>query len=159
MKFDRRGDEKPGGAHGLFFGWLRRGGPDFPFEKIVQERPERDDRCQLTDFLPRRGNGGAQNIGGQLEFQCEGEPSPQLQAHVGFACFRLRRTDKEQAHAAIDRLSGGDSDNQCCARFHAISQVIGVIFEALIGFQGRGRGEVVPSDFYHGLFLKALPFQ
>ena len=31
--------------------------------------------------------------------------------------------------------------------------------QALIGFQGRGRGEVVPSDFYHGLFLKALPFQ
>jgi hypothetical protein len=30
---------------------------------------------------------------------------------------------------------------------------------ALIGFQGRGRDEVVQSDFYHDLFLKALPFQ
>ena len=30
---------------------------------------------------------------------------------------------------------------------------------ALIGFQGRGRDEVVQSDFYHDLFLKALTFQ
>ncbi len=31
--------------------------------------------------------------------------------------------------------------------------------KALIGFQGRGRDEVVQSDFYHDLFLQALPFQ
>ena len=35
----------------------------------------------------------------------------------------------------------------------------GSLEEALIGFQGRGRDEVVQSDFYHDLFLKALPFQ
>ena len=33
------------------------------------------------------------------------------------------------------------------------------LFQALIGFQGRGRDEVVQSDFYHDLFLQALPFQ
>ena len=30
--------------------------------------------------------------------------------------------------------------------------------ETLIGFQGRGLDEVVPPDFCHALFLKALIF-
>jgi hypothetical protein len=31
--------------------------------------------------------------------------------------------------------------------------------QALIGFQGRGLDDVVPPDFYHDLFLKAIIFQ
>src|ERR671920_1717845 len=93
---------------------------DLLLQEVVERGPKHRNRRELSDLVPSRGDGGAQDVGREQEFETERQPPPEAKPDLLLVVVGATRgrssgaVAKEGRQGSRRRLDGGKPDDERC---------------------------------------------
>jgi hypothetical protein len=117
---------------------------DLEAEEEVERRPDGRHRCQLPELGEAGRDGGAQDVGRELELQAEHEEAPEVEPEPGERVHALPAEGDE--HEPRERDHRADEDDRRPGRLDQLHQDVDHVLEVVLAEAvGQGHHCAVPG--------------